>query len=97
MQEPFQILMVHQVGKCAISARTWVSCIYPMTCKKHQSSCAEITHFPTPLSLHELCLDHGIKLENMTLNMDCNMKFVINSEADATLLCKGVGYIVPVA
>ena len=43
----FQVLMVHLIGKCAISAWAWVLA-YPMTCKKHQGSHTEIVHFHTP-------------------------------------------------
>ncbi len=34
-----QVLMIHWVGKCAISTQAWVLAFYPMTCNM------EITHF----------------------------------------------------
>ena len=42
------------------------SCFYTMTFKKNQGSYVQITHFCTPLFLHELCLGHGIKCTNIT-------------------------------
>ncbi len=44
----FQVLTMHQVGKCAISTWAWVLGFYPMTSKKYQSSHVEIEHFHTP-------------------------------------------------
>ena len=69
----FQVLMMHQVEKCAISVWAWVhSCFYPMTCKKHRVSHAEIMHFRPPLSCMNIVLVMGW---NICFNFSwCNIR-----------------------